>query len=114
MEGQRDERLKTAGLVLQLAQSAKMIDAMMRLFDMAVEHGGVGAQTELVCLAVDAKPSAGVGLVFADFVAYFWMENLRAAAGQTAKSGFLELRQQVASRPARQPREPIPLHRRVR
>ncbi|HEY1375965.1 MAG TPA: hypothetical protein VGF55_04190, partial [Gemmataceae bacterium] len=62
MEGQRDECLETAGLVLQLAQPDQVVDAVVRLLDVAVEHGGVGAQPQLVGLAVDAQPGGGVGL----------------------------------------------------
>ena len=114
MERQRDERLEAARLVLQFAQPAEVIDAVARFLDVAVEHRGVGAQAEFVRLAVDAEPLGGVGLVFADFIADFGMENLRAAAGQTAEAGFLELGEQIARWPARQPGEPVPFHRRVR
>ena len=98
----------------KLAQADQVIDAVPGFLDVAVEHGRVGAQAELVGLAVDAQPFAGVGLVLADLVAHFGMENLRAAARQTAETGVLELGQQVARRPARQPGEPVPLDRRVR
>ena len=46
-------------------------------------------------------------------VADLGMKNLRPAARQAAQPGFLELGQQVARRPAGQPGEPIPFHRRV-
>ena len=114
MKRQRDERLKAARLVLQLAQPAEVIDAVPGLLDVAVEHRGVGAQAELVRLAVDAEPLGGVGLVLADLIADFGMKNLRAAAGQTAQARVLELGEKVARRPAGQPGEPVPFHRRVR
>ena len=114
MERQRDERLEAAGLVLQLAQPDQVVDAVPRLLDVAVEHGRVGAQAELVGLAVDADPVVGVGLVLADLVAHLGMEDLRAAAGQAAQAGVLELGQQVARRPAGQPGEPVPLDGGVR
>ena len=87
MEGQRDERLEAAGLVLQLAQPHQMIDAMERVFDVAVEHRGVGAQPEFVGRAVDVEPAAGVGLVLADLVADLGMKDLGPAAGQAAQAG---------------------------
>ena len=83
-------------------------------FDVAVEHGGVGAQAQLVGLAVDANPGVGVGLVLADLVADLGMEDLRPAAGQAAEAGVLELGEDVARRPAGQPAEPVPLDGRVR
>ena len=55
------------------------------LLDVAVEHGGVGAQAEFVGLAVDAQPGVGVGLVLADLVAHLGMENLGPAAGQSCR-----------------------------
>ena len=114
VEGQRDERLEAARLVLQLAQPDQVVDAVPRLLDVAVEHGRVGAQAQLVGLAVDAEPVVGVGLVLADLVAHLGVEDLRPAAGQAAQAGLLELGEQVARRPAGQPREPVPLDRRVR
>ena len=114
MERERDERLEAAGLVLQLAQPEQVVDAVLGLLDVAVEHGGVGAQAELVGLAVDAEPGVGVGLVLADLVADLGVEDLRAAAGQAAQAGVLELGQDVARRPAGQPCEPVPLDGRVR
>ena len=108
MERQRDEGLEAARLVLQLAQPAQVVDAMLGVFDVAVEHGGVGAQAEFVGLAVDAQPGVGVGLVLADLVADLGMEDLRPAAGQAAQARLLELGQQVARRPAGQPGEPVP------
>src|SRR5947209_1837934 len=109
MKGERDEGLKAAGLILQLAQPNQVIDAMPGLLDVTVEHGGVGAQAELMSLAMDANPGVGIGFVLADLVADFGMENFGAAARQAAQPGFLELGQDVARRSARQPREPIPL-----
>ena len=61
--------------------------------DVAVEHRGVGAQAQLVRLAVDAEPFVGVGLVFANLVAHLGMEDLGAAAGQAAEARVLELGQ---------------------
>src|SRR5262249_47272006 len=108
MERQRDERLKAAGLVLQFTQADQVVDAVAGFFDVAVEHGGVGAQAELVRLAVDANPRVGVGLVFADLVAYLGVEDLGAAAGQAAEAGVFKLGEDVARRLAGQPREPVP------
>ena len=87
MERQRDERLEAAGLVLQLAQPDQVVDAVIGVFDVAVEHRGVGAQAQLVGRAMDVEPVAGVGLVLADLVADLGMEDLGAAAGQAAQAG---------------------------
>ena len=88
MEGQRDEGLEAAGLVLQLAQADQVVDPMIGVFQMAVEHRGVRAQAQPMGRAVDVDPAAGVGLVLADLVAHLGMENLGPAAGQAAQAGL--------------------------
>ena len=84
VEGQRDERLEAARLVLKLAQPEQMVGAMKRVFDVAVEHRGVASQAERVGRAVDCEPLLRVGLVLADLVANLRMEDLGTAAGQAA------------------------------
>ena len=64
-----------------------MIDAVIGVFQMAVEHGGVAAQAKFVGGAVDVEPVMGVGFVFADLVADFGMKDFRSAAGQAAEAG---------------------------
>src|SRR5690349_910375 len=91
-----------------------MVDAVSRLLDVAIEHRRVGAQAQLVGLAVNAEPGVSVGLVLTDLVPYFGMKDLRATAGQAAESGLLELGENVSRRPAGQPLEPVPFDRRVR
>jgi hypothetical protein len=81
VERQRDERLEAARAVLQLAQTDQVIDTVMGLLDVTVEHGGVGAQTQLVGFLMNSKPLAGVGLVLADLIAHFGVEDLGAASG---------------------------------
>ena len=56
MERQRDEGLEPAGLVLQFAEPHQVVDAVVGVFDVAVEHRGVGAQAQLVGRAVDIQP----------------------------------------------------------
>ena len=114
MEGQGNESLEAAGLVLQGAQAAEVIDAVARLFDVAVKHRRIGAQAELVGLTVNANPGLAVGLVLADLVAHFGMKDLSPAAGQAAQARFLELGEQFARRPAGEPREPVPFDGGVR
>ncbi len=55
-------------------------------------------QAELVGRAVDFEPAAGVGLVLADLVADFGMENLRPAAGQAAEAGFDHVLEHLSGR----------------
>ncbi len=86
VERQRDERLEAAGLVLQLAQPQQVVDAVVRLFDVAVEHRAVALEPELVGRAMDVEPVPRVGLVLADLVADLGVENLGPAAGQAAQA----------------------------
>src|SRR5262245_51146146 len=102
MEGQWNEGLEAARLVLQLAQPNQMVDAVPWFLDVAVEHGRVGAQAQLMGLAMNADPGVAVGLVLADFVAHLGMKDLRPAAGQTTQACLLELGEEVARRPAGQ------------
>ena len=62
MEGQRDESLEAAGFVLQSAQLQQVVDAVFVVFDVAVEHGGVGAagRSGARCLAVSSHSSPSI------------------------------------------------------
>jgi hypothetical protein len=51
VEGQRDEGLEAACLVLQLAQLEQMVDAVLFGLDVAVEHRAVRLQAQLVRFA---------------------------------------------------------------
>src|SRR5262249_41923750 len=82
--------------------------------DVSVEHGGVGAQAQLVRLAMNLNPRIGIGLMFANLVAHFGVEDLGAAAGKTAEAGVHELGEDVAGWPSGESREPVPLDRGVR
>ena len=46
MEGQRDERLEAARLVLQLAQAQQVVHPLLQRLHVAVEHGGVGGDAQ--------------------------------------------------------------------
>src|SRR5436190_1166648 len=91
MKSQRNEGLEPPGLVLQLAQADQVVDAMPRLFDVAVKHRRIRLESQLVGFAVDAEPGFGVGLVLANLVADVGVEYFRAAAGQAAQASFFEL-----------------------
>jgi pimeloyl-ACP methyl ester carboxylesterase len=109
VEGQGDEGLEAARLVLQFPQPDQVVDAVPDLLDVPVEHGGVGAQTQIVRLVVNPHPGVGIGLVLADPVADLWVEDLGAAAGQTAQTCLLELGQQLPCGATGQSLEPVPL-----
>src|SRR5256885_1184854 len=86
MERERNESLKAAGFVMQFAETDQVVDTVVGLLDVAVEHGAVRTEAEFVGRAMDFEPAAGVGLVFADLIADFGMEDFRAAARQAAET----------------------------
>ena len=61
MKCQRNEGLEAAGLVLQRAQLQQVIDAIFVVLHVAVEHGGVGSQPQLVAVrAVSSHSSPSI------------------------------------------------------
>ena len=55
MKRERDERLESAGLVLQRARAHHVIDALFHRLDVPVEHRDVGAQPEAMRDAMDRR-----------------------------------------------------------
>src|SRR5581483_6118578 len=80
MKRQRNKCLKTLGIVLQRAQPQQVIDAIFLILDVAVQHGAIGFQPELVRGAGYFQPLVSVDLVIANNTPYAVMENLRAAS----------------------------------
>src|ERR1039458_2001030 len=95
MESQRDEGLEASGFVLQRAQFEQMIDAVFVVFDMAVEHGCVGLQPDLVGDSRSVEPLVAIDLVVADDVANPVGKYFRAAAGQRIHAGGFQLFQRL-------------------
>ena len=114
MEGQRDERLEPARLVLKLAQADQVVDPVQGLVDMAVEHGRVRVQPQPVGRAVDVEPLLGRGLGAADLLANLGMEDLGSAARQTAQPGVDQLPEDLLGRQPGDLGEELDLDRRVR
>src|SRR5205823_3340364 len=114
MKSKWDKGLKSARLVLKFTQPAEMVDSMPRVFDMAVEHGGIGAQPELVGFAMNPNPGVAVGLVLANLVTHIRVKNLGAASRQTSQPSLFEFRQNIAGGTACHSGKPIPFHGRVR
>ncbi len=96
MKRQRNEGLKTAGVILESAQFQQVVHAVFVILNMAVEHGGVGAQADLVGHAGGLQPLAAVNLVIADNVAHALGKNLRSTTGHGLHPGFLQLHKRVA------------------
>src|SRR6266851_5498457 len=103
MKRQWDKGLEPPDFVLQRANPNQVVDAMPGFLDVAIKHGGVGAQAELVSFPMNANPGVGVGLMLADFVADFGMEDFRPAARQAAETGLFKFGENVARRPSGHP-----------
>ncbi len=112
MERQRDERLKAAGLVLQLAQPHQVVDAVVIVLDVAVEHRAVRAQAQFMRGAMDVEPLAASALCSQMRLAHFRMKDLRAAAGHAAQAGAGQVLEDLAHGPPREMLKPVDLDRR--
>ena len=73
--GQRGEGGEAAGLFLQGAEDFEVVDALGDGFADAEDHGGGGAQAELVGGAVDADPVCGGAFVGGGALADFVVED---------------------------------------
>src|SRR5712692_4094196 len=98
VEGQRDEGDEAAGLVLELAQQQQVLDTLLFCFDVAVEHGGVRAQADLMRRARNVQPLLAGNLVVADYFAHPRIEDFGAAAGQRVHTGLFQGQQSIADR----------------
>ncbi len=87
VEGERNEALEAAGLVLLLAEADEVVDAVFDRFDVAVEHRGVGLEAGLVNFARKLEPAVAVAFVVADARARRLGENLGTAAGTRIHPG---------------------------
>ena len=90
MEGERNKRLEAMRFILKLAELEEVVHAVNIGFDMAVKHGGVRVQSQLVSRAMDFEPGVGADLVVADDAPHRGGKNLRAAARQRPEAGLLE------------------------
>ncbi len=107
VEGERDEGLESAGLVLKRTKTKQVIDAVLGGFEMAVKHRGVAVQAEPVSLAMNFDPAIGVGLVLTEFPSNGFLEDFRSAAGKAAEAGFLQFFEDFANRELGDASEPV-------
>ncbi len=89
-----------------------MIDAVMRVFDVPVEHGAVATQADLVSGFVYLEPLISVGFVLTDLIAYFGMKDLGAATGQAAQASISQVLQDLFGALLRQNSNQLNLYRR--
>ena len=75
-----------------------MIDAVLVVLDVAVEHGGIRLQPDFVGSARDLEPVVAVDFVIADDMPDAIGENLSSAAGHGIESRLFEFDQYLARR----------------
>ena len=89
-EGEGDEGGEAGGFVLELAEAAEVVDAVLWGFEVAVEHGAGAAASDEVPEAVDVEPFFCGFFAAADLVADGGVEDFCAAAGEGVEAGFFE------------------------
>ena len=98
MESQRNQRLKSSRLILQLAQPAQVIDAVPWPFRCGRRASWRWSAAPGDVPRDGCRTNGGVGLVLADLVADLGMENLGPAAGQASQARFDQLFEHPADR----------------
>jgi hypothetical protein len=111
MIGQRDIGQKTGSVILQGPQGAEVLDAVLGGFDVAVQHGAVGGDSELVGHPVHPEPFFSSELPLRYGGPNGGAEHLRSPAGQTGKSCLPQGEQHLALRELLDPGQVGNLHR---
>ena len=95
MERQRDEGEEAARVVLQLAQAQQVVDPLLVVLDVVVEHRAVRRHAHAVGQAMHLEPLLGRLLARRDELAHAVGEHLGAAAGQRAEPHGAQLAQHL-------------------
>src|SRR5262245_1137036 len=82
MEREGNERLKSAGFVLQFAGAKHVVDPFFSRLDVAVQHGHVRSKPQAMGGPVDVEVALRSTLVVRDFASDAIREDLRAPARQ--------------------------------
>ena len=103
VEGKRDIGQEATRFVLHFAQSCEVVDLLLGVFHMSVEHGGVRRQATAMCGGGDLKPVFTVGLgpeqVLVDTIG----EDLSAASWNGLEAGLPEIGEHLLDGFLRQP-----------
>ena len=110
MESERDERLEATRFILQRSQLEQMVDAVFVILNVAIEHGRVGLQTDLVRQLRSFQPLTAVNLVIANDMPHTVGEDFSPATGERVHSGSLQLFERLANRELGPPRQIGDLH----
>ena len=92
---QGDEGQQAVRLVLQFTQFHEVVDFLLRLFHVTVQHGGVRRQAHLVGDARGLEPLVRIRLGLKKFLVDPFAEDLGPAAGQGVHPGFFQIQQDL-------------------
>src|SRR5260370_8297835 len=73
-----------------------MLDALFIGFDMAVKHGGIRMETDLMRRARNGEPLLAADFVVTNYLADAGIEDFRAATGERIHGGVFEREQGIA------------------
>src|SRR6267378_2942365 len=91
MERQWDESLEAAGLILQSTQLQQVIDSILIVLDVSIEHGGIGFEADLMSQPRRVEPLVAINLVIANDVPHAVGENLGSPARQRIHTRLFHL-----------------------
>src|SRR5260370_4982851 len=87
-----------------------MLDTLFIGFDVAVKHGGIRMETDLMRRARNVEPLLAADFVVTNYLADAGIEDLRVAPGQRIHAGVLEREQRIADGKLGDAREVADLH----
>ena len=98
LERPGDERRKSTGFVLKIAQALKVTDPVMNGFTDANHHRGRRAKTKRMGRAMNHQPLIGFAFQWADGFTDFIIQNLAAATRHRIQSRSFQPRENVGDR----------------
>ena len=82
VECQRNKCLEAVRFVLQVAQANEMVSSVFFIFNVTVQHGGIGFQSNFMSSAGGIQPLVAVNFVVANHATDAFVENFSSATGQ--------------------------------
>ena len=114
LERPRDERAEAVHLILQVADQAHVLDALLERLDVAVHHRGRRRHAQAVRVAHDPEPLRRARLLGREDLAHAVDEDLGATSGQRVQAGVAQAREHLGRRQATRARDVLDLGRRER
>ena len=111
-ELQRDKGIQAARSILQIAQSHKVVDTMVDIFYVTIQHRSIRVETHFVRLLVHLQPLRRRTFARANLCTNLLVENLRTTARDRLHTSLLEQLQARLDGQARLHNHIVQLHRR--